>query len=301
MNRDYRNMTQETIFIRKRKPFPDRFKDKVAIVTGGSTGIGKGIVEELCREGAKVTFTGRTVATGKETEDEFKKTGYDVFFIAGDMIKEEFCKEVVDKTVQKWGRINCLVNNAYRFIDKGRDATGQDWYDVLFTGPVAYARMIANCTPHMIKEGGGAIVNISSISAHVAQPNRWTYNASKGAVHMLNKCAAIDLAPFNIRVNEVSPGTIWTRETLRCVWEASPDEREAFFKELNRRQMMQRCGEPVETAGAVLFFLSDDASFITGHELMVDGGYVNMGQQGIKETALIQNAESKKNEQGGMK
>ncbi|MDR3337440.1 MAG: SDR family oxidoreductase [Treponema sp.] len=293
MNRDYRNMKSETLFIRKRKPFPDRFKDKVAIVTGGSTGIGRGIVEELCREGAKVTFTGRTGAAGIETGNELKKAGYDVFFISGDMIKEEFCKEVVDKTVQKWGKINYLVNNAYRFIDKGRDATEQDWYDVLFTGPVAYARMIANCAPYMEKEGGGAIVNISSISAHIAQPNRWTYNASKGAVHMLNMCAAIDLAPLNIRVNEVSPGTIWTRETLRGVWEASPDAREAFFKEMNRRQMVQRCGEPVETAGAVLYLLSEDASFTTGHELIVDGGFINMGQQGMKETTLIQDAESK--------
>ncbi|MDR1588085.1 MAG: SDR family oxidoreductase [Treponema sp.] len=292
MNRDYRNMTPDKLFIRSRKPFPDRFKDKVAIVTGGSTGIGKGIVLELCREGAKVAFTGRTGATGKETEDELKKAGYEACFIAGDMIKEAFCKEAVAKTVEKWGKINYLVNNAFRFIDKAKDATEQDWYNVFFTGPVAYARMIANCTPYMIKEGGGAIVNISSISAHIAQPDRWTYNAAKGAVHMLNMCAAIDLAQYNIRVNEVSPGTIWTRETLRGVWEASSDNREAFFKEMNRRQMMQRCGEPVETAGAVLYLLSDDASFTTGHELMVDGGFINMGQQGVKETALIQDAEN---------
>jgi len=293
MNRDYRDITEEKLFIRSRKPFPNRFAGKVAIVTGGSTGIGKSIAEELCREGAKVAITGRTASTGRETEVEFKKAGYDALFIEGDMIKEEFCQEIVDKTVQKWGRIDYLVNNAFRFIDKGRDSTEEDWYNVFFTGPVAYARMIAKCAPHMIKQGGGAVVNISSISAHIAQPDRWTYNSAKGAVHMLNKCAAIDLAPENIRVNEVSPGTIWTRETLRGVWEASCDAREAFFKELNRRQMAQRCGEPVEVAGAVLYLLSDDATYTTGHELMVDGGYINMGQQGIKETALIQDAESK--------
>jgi NAD(P)-dependent dehydrogenase (short-subunit alcohol dehydrogenase family) len=293
MNRDYRSITKEKFFIRSRKPFPNRFSGKVAIVTGGSTGIGKSIAEELCREGAKVAITGRTASTGHKTEEEFRKAGYEALFIEGDMIKEEFCQEIVDKTVQKWGRIDYLVNNAFRFIDKGLSATDEDWYNVLFTGPVAYARMIAKCEPHMTKQGGGAVVNISSISAHIAQPDRWTYNSAKGAVHMLNKCAAIDLAPKNIRVNEVSPGTIWTRETLRGVWEASPDARDAFFRELNRRQMAQRCGEPVEVAGAVLYLLSDDASFTTGHELMVDGGYVNMGQQGIKETALIQDAESK--------
>jgi NAD(P)-dependent dehydrogenase (short-subunit alcohol dehydrogenase family) len=286
-------MTSETLFIRSRKAFPDRFADKVAIVTGGSSGIGKSVAEELCREGAKVAFTGRNASTGKETEADLIAAGHEAMFIEGDMIKEEFCQEIVDRTVKKWGKINYLVNNAFRFIDKGKDATEADWYNVLFTGPVAYARMIAKCSPHMAKQGGGAIVNVSSISAHIAQPDRWTYNSSKGAVHMLTVCAAIDLAADNIRVNECSPGTIWTRETLRGVWEASPDAREAFFNELNRRQMMQRCGEPLETAGAILYLLSEDASFTTGHELLVDGGYINMGQQGVKETALIQDAESK--------
>ncbi|MDR0652232.1 MAG: SDR family oxidoreductase [Synergistaceae bacterium] len=293
MNRDYGKITEETLLIRSRKPVPDRFAGKVAIVTGGSTGIGEAIVEELCREGASVAFTGRTVPTGKTTERRLLDAGFDVIFVAGDMIEEEFCREVVDKTVGKWGKVNYLVNNAFRFIDKGADATEQDWYNVLFTGPVAYGRMIANCAPHMARQGGGAVVNISSVSAHIAQPNRWTYNAAKGAVHMLTKCAALDYASDNIRINDVSPGTIWTRETLRGVWEAPPEERERFFKELNRRQMMQRCGESVEVAGTVLAMLSDDTSFITGHEVMVDGGYINMGPQGVKETALIQDGENK--------
>jgi NAD(P)-dependent dehydrogenase (short-subunit alcohol dehydrogenase family) len=145
----------------------------------------------------------------------------------------------------------------------------------------------------MIKQGGGAVVNMSSVSAHIAQPDRWTYNAAKGAVHMLTRCAALDYASDNIRINDVSPGTIWTRETLRGVWEASPDERERFFKEMNRRQMLQRCGEPVEVASVVLMMLSDDTTFITGHEIMVDGGYINMGPQGVRETALIQDGENK--------
>ena len=293
MNRDYGKITEETLLIRSRKPVPDRFAGKAAIVTGGSTGIGEAIVEELCREGASVAFTGRTVSTGKTTERRLLDVGFDVIFVAGDMIEEEFCREVVDKTVGKWGKVNYLVNNAFRFIDKGADAAEQDWYNVLFTGPVAYARMIANCAPHMAKQGGGAVVNISSVSAHIAQPNRWTYNAAKGAVHMLTKCAALDYAADNIRINDVSPGTIWTRETLRGVWEAPPEERERFFKELNRRQMMRRCGESVEVAGTVLAMLSDDTSFITGHEVMVDGGYINMGPQGVKETALIQDGENK--------
>jgi NAD(P)-dependent dehydrogenase (short-subunit alcohol dehydrogenase family) len=287
-------MTEDKIFIRSRKAWPDRFKDKVAIVTGGSQGIGKSIVEELCREGAKVSFSGRTEEAGKKTEKELIDAGFDALYGLADMIKEEDCLNVVETTVKKWGKVNCLVNNAYRFIDKGTSANDEDWYNVLFTGPVAYARMMKFCAPYMKKEGGGAIVNISSIAAHVAFPDRWTYNSSKGAVNMLTLCAAIDFAPDNIRVNTVTPGTVWTRETLRGVWDLDADAKEWYFQELNRRQMMQRCGEPVEIAGAVLYMLSDDASYTTGHELLADGGYINMGQQGIKETALIQDAESLK-------
>ncbi|MDR1286151.1 MAG: SDR family oxidoreductase [Treponema sp.] len=294
MNRNYREMTENTIFIRSRKAWPDRFKDKVAIVTGGSQGIGKAIVQELCREGAKVSFTGRGEAEGKKTAGELLDAGFDALYIQADMIKEDDCKRVVENTAAKWGKVNHLVNNAYRFIDKGASAGEEDWYNILFTGPVAYARMMKYCEPYMKKEGGGSIVNISSIAAHVAFPNRWTYNASKGAVTMLTMCAAIDFAAENIRVNTVTPGTVWTRETLRGVWDLDAGEKEWYFHELNRRQMMQRCGEPVEIAGAVLYMLSDDASYTTGHELVADGGYINMGQQGVKETALIQDAESGK-------
>ena len=110
------------------------------------------------------------------------------------------------------GEIQCLVNNAFAFTSKGLDATSADWDRVLKAGPIAYAVMAQCVAGPMKQQGGGAIVNVSSISAFIAQPQRWTYNAAKGAVHTLTKRMALDLSPYGIRVDSISPGWIWTRE-----------------------------------------------------------------------------------------
>lgn len=257
----------------------DRFKNKSAIVTGGSSGIGKSIVEELCKEGAFVVFTGIS-ETGIGVEKEMKGKGYSVAFCQGDMADECFCKLVTVTLLRETGKINYLVNNAFSFIGKGADAAAKDWDKIFFTGPVAYARMVNNCIEAMKKEGGGSIVNMSSISAHIAQPNRWTYNSAKGAVNQLTKCQAMDLAQFKIRVNSVSPAYIWTRE-LEKEANSAGGGREKWEPIWGNFHMLRRCGEAVECARPVLFLLSDDASFITGTDLPIDGGYLGMGSDGI--------------------
>jgi NAD(P)-dependent dehydrogenase (short-subunit alcohol dehydrogenase family) len=259
-----------------RKPIPNRFRGKVAIVTGGSSGIGRAVVEELCREGASVTFTGISqigVATGQELAD----AGFDVLFCQGDMADEDFCRDVVRRTLSRWNRIDSLVNNAFSFTAKALDATRSDWERVLQVGPMAYALMGQLVAEPMKRQGGGAIVNMSSISAFIAQPNRWTYNAAKGAVHTLTKCMALDLAPYNIRVNSVSPGWIWTREVDR----AAGGDRARWEPVWGQFHMLGRCGEPVECAGPILFLLSDDASFVTATDLAIDGGYQGLGSEGL--------------------
>jgi NAD(P)-dependent dehydrogenase (short-subunit alcohol dehydrogenase family) len=147
-------------------------------------------------------------------------------------------------------------------------------------GPVAYATMIQLAAPHMQKAGGGAVVNMSSISAHIAQPNRWTYNAAKGAVNQLTRCAALDLAPA-IRVNTLSPGWIWTRE----VDKAANFDRAKWGPVWGKFHMLRRLGTVEECASACAFLLSDEASFVTGTELMVDGGYCGLGSEGIGESS----------------
>jgi NAD(P)-dependent dehydrogenase (short-subunit alcohol dehydrogenase family) len=268
-----------------RKSIKERFKDKVAIVTGGSSGIGRAIVEELCKEGCSVGFTGISeigIATAQELTDQ----GFDVLFCQGDMAGESFCCSAVARTLEKWGKINYLVNNAFSFTAKGLDATRADWERIFFVGPVAYAVMAQLVLEPMKQQGGGAIVNMSSISAFIAQPNRWTYNAAKGAVYNLTKCMAYDLAPYSIRVNSVSPGWIWTREVLKAA-EIGGGGREKWDPIWGEYHMLRRCGEPIECAGPTLFLLSDDASFITATDLAVDGGYMGMGPEGLGKTTVL--------------
>ncbi|MEW5974186.1 MAG: SDR family oxidoreductase [Acidobacteriota bacterium] len=261
--------------MKERVPIKDRFKGKVAIVTGGSFGIGRAVVEELCKEGAAVGFSG-IEAAGDGVAAELQANGYDVLFFQGDMADDTFCRKIVTETVARWGVIHYLVNNAFSFIAKGLTATADDWERALQVGPVAFARMAQYAVEHM-KQQGGAIVNLSSISAFIAQPDRWTYNAAKGAVHTLTKCMALDLAPFGIRVNSVSPGWIWTRE----VDKGAEGDRSKWEPVWGQFHMLERCGNPIECAGPILFLLSDDASFITAADLAIDGGYRGLGSEGL--------------------
>lgn len=259
-----------------RQPIENRFRGKVAMVTGGAAGIGRATVEELCKEGAAVAFTDLS-DTGRNVREELAASGHDVMFCQGDMADETFCQAAVEQAGARWNRIDCLVNNAFSFVSKGLDGTREDWDRAMHAGPVAYAWMAQLVSPWMQKAGSGAIVNISSISAFIAQPNRWTYNTAKGAVHTLTKCMAMDLAPFRIRVNSVSPGWIWTSE----VDKAAGGDRKKWEPVWGQFHMLERCGDPEECAAAILFLLSDDASFVTAADLSVDGGYLGMGSEGL--------------------
>jgi len=267
--------------MKERTAVRDRFRGNVAVVTGGSAGIGLATVRELCREGASVALTGIEPDLGAAVEKELKREGFDVLFLGGDMADEHFCASAVRETLRKWKRVDLLVNNAFSFVAKGRDATRSDWERTFQVGPIAYATMAACVAEPMKRSGGGAIVNVSSISARIAQPNRWTYNSAKGAVANLTRCIALDLAPYGIRVNSVSPGWIWTRE----VEKAAGGDRAKWEPVWGEYHRLRRLGEAVEVAAAILFLLSSDAAFITGADLPVDGGYQGLGSEGLGSTS----------------
>jgi NAD(P)-dependent dehydrogenase (short-subunit alcohol dehydrogenase family) len=271
--------------MRERTPVKNRFAGKVVIVTGGASGIGRAVLDELCKEGCAVGFLDLS-DRGAAIAEQAAAEGHDVLFCQGDMADEAFCRDAVSRVLTRWGKVDYLVNNAFSFIAKGLDATRADWERSLAVGPVAYALMGQLVAEPMKAQGGGAIVNVSSISAFIAQPNRWTYNAAKGAVHQLTRCMAFDLAPHGFRVNSISPGWIWTAEVLKAA-EIGGGGREHWDPIWGEYHMLRRCGEPVECAGPALFLLSDEASFITGADLAVDGGYGGMGPEGLGKTTIL--------------
>ncbi|MDR1287531.1 MAG: SDR family oxidoreductase [Treponema sp.] len=254
---------------------------KAAVVTGGSRGIGKAVVERLLEEGVRVLFCGRNEKTGLETLAELQKTyGDKAAFIAGDMEDRDMPGVLIAKGRDLFGELDFLVNNAFPFTAKGLDATYEDWVHTFMAGPAAYARTITEFVKQREKKEG-AVVCVSSISGHIPQPNRWTYNAAKGAVKQLIRCAALDLAPA-IRVNCISPAWVKTGEVLKATpkgtWESVPQA-------WNDYHMLQRLQEPSEIAAVIAYLLSDDASVITGHDLFADSGYLAMGPEGLGKTA----------------
>lgn len=258
---------------------------KRVIVTGGAQGIGRACVEALLQYGCRVVFCDMA-DNGAETQAQLASCG-EVHWLAGDMSEEDFCQALVNFAVETLGGVDFLINNAFSFIAEGMQSTREQWQRSMAVGPIAFASMIQKVAQPMNTAGGGAVVNLSSISAHIAQPNRWTYNAAKGAVDQLTKCAALDLAPMGIRVNSVSPGWIWTN----AVDQAAGFDREKFDPIWGKYHMLRRCGYPEEVASAIVFLLSDEASFITGTDLPVDGGLLALGGEGLGEQSQIPNTE----------
>ncbi|MAG13961.1 MAG: short-chain dehydrogenase [Spirochaetales bacterium] len=262
-----------------------RFEGKVAIITGGSSGIGRACVERMCAEGCQAAFSGIS-DIGETTQLEMRESGFETVFLRGDMADESFCTKLIAETVKQFGRLDFLVNNAFSFTAEGLEATREDWHRVMDVGPIGYATMVQHASEHLRRQDGAAVVNMSSISAFIAQPSRWTYNAAKGAVAQLTRCMAMDLAP-EIRVNTVSPGWIWTRE----VDKAADYDRSKWEPVWGKFHLLRRLGRAEEVAAATAFLLSNDAAFITGADLPVDGGYLAMGSEGLGESSSFAGSE----------
>jgi dihydroanticapsin dehydrogenase len=252
----------------------NRLKGKVAIITGGGAGIGRATCELFAEEGAGVVIAERNPQTGQETAQHIVARGGRAHFVTTDTANEETVRRMVAETARVCGRIDILVNNAAVFVLRGIDATPEEWRQILDINVMGPALAAKHVVPEMRKTGGGAIVNLGSISSFIAQPQFVTYNATKAAIANMTRCMALDLAPDHIRVNAVCPGTVWTQIVERLTRDAGLDRSAAdAHPDWGGAHMIKRIAEPREIAAAILFLASDEASFITGENLMVDGGY----------------------------
>jgi NAD(P)-dependent dehydrogenase (short-subunit alcohol dehydrogenase family) len=241
-------------------------------VTGAGSGIGRAIAELFAREGAKVLVAEIEEAPGKETVANIAAAGGVARFVRTDVASEENCRAMADAAQRHFGPVHVLVNNAAAFVFGKVDlATRAEWDRVLGVNVLGPAQCSKHVLPSMRKAGRGSIVNIASVSGFIAQPAFVPYNSSKGALLQMTRCMALDLAAENIRVNAICPGEIHTRATDYHIQKLGID-REVALAKLAAVSPMQRMGRPVEVAYAALFLASDESSFVTGAELVVDGG-----------------------------
>lgn len=247
---------------------------KVAIVTGGAHGIGRATCAAFVGQGSRVVVADIDGPAGERAAQELRTAGGSAVFVRTDIAAEPSVIRMVEETVRSFGRLDVLVNNAAEFIMRGLEATVEEWRRILDVNVIGYATCSKVAAHEMMRVGKGAIVNVASVSSFVAQAGYLTYNTSKAAVANMTRCLALELAPHNIRVNAVCPGTVWTERTERHLALSGLSRAEAErHPEIGGLHMLRRVADPEEIAAAILFLASDSASFITAENLMVDGGY----------------------------
>lgn len=241
---------------------------KVAIVPGGATKIGAAIVEAFRSYGVKVMVADINAEAGKS----LVKDG--VSFKQTDLRDDAQIADLVSTTKKEFGRIDFLVNVACSYLDNGMDSTRSEWLESLDVNLVGSV-MLMQAARAELAANKGAIVNFGSISARVAQTGRWLYPVSKAAILQLTRNQAMDLAPEGVRVNAVSPGWTWSN----IMDELTGGDRDKTNRVASDFHLLGRVADAEEVANTVMFLCSDEAAFVTGTDIQVDGGYGAMGPE----------------------
>jgi NAD(P)-dependent dehydrogenase (short-subunit alcohol dehydrogenase family) len=250
---------------------PGLVQGKIALVTGGGSGIGRATALKLAKEGAKVMIADYMPEGGERTVRMIAEAGGEASFVAADVSVTKQVEAMVAKTVETYARIDCAFNNAGI---EGRmantvECTEETWDRTIAINLKGVWLCMKYEIPQMLKQGGGTIVNTASIAGLVGFEGLPAYNASKGGVVQLTRTAALEFATKNIRVNCVCPGVIRTPMVERLL-----DSRSFTEDQLNAGEPVGRMGKPEEIAEGVLWLLSDASSFVTGHPLAIDGAWV---------------------------
>ena len=249
-----------------------RLDGKVAAVTGGASGIGEATVRLFVAEGARVVFADRDGATGSDLARQIRADGGEVLFVEARMERQVEAQAFIDRTVERFGRLDILVNNAaIRLYHTVVDASEESWDTIWGVNVKGYAFCARAAIPVMRRSGKGSIVNIASNSAFIASYRAVQYDTTKAAVTGLTRAMARDHAEDGIRVNALCPGPTLTPFQRRRAAEAGKTLEE-FKEEFGRPTMLKRPAEPREIAACALFLASDEASFVTGACLFADGG-----------------------------
>jgi NAD(P)-dependent dehydrogenase (short-subunit alcohol dehydrogenase family) len=263
-----------------------QMKGKVAVVTGGAAGIGQASARKLCELGARVAILDRDAKTGEESVAALQKAGYTASYFPCDVSIESQVEAAVAATVERYGGLHILVSNAgiQRYGDVV-STTPEVWDETMNVHVKGCFHATKYAIPAMLASGGGAIVIVSSVQSFTAVNNSVAYVAAKHALLGIARAIALDFASQNIRANCVCPGAIDT-PMLRATADAtgSPEE---MLATIGRMHALGRIGRPQEVANAIAFLASDEASFITGTSLMVDGGLlVPTGGMGFQESGV---------------
>jgi NAD(P)-dependent dehydrogenase (short-subunit alcohol dehydrogenase family) len=248
-----------------------RLSGKVAIITGAGMGIGAETARVFAREGAKVIIADINPEAGESVAGEIREAGGEAIFVRTDVTSEESVKQVVEATFSRHGRLDVMFNNAgINFSKPTCDVTVEEWDRVMavnLRGPFLGCKY---ALPVMARQGSGSVINTSSNAGLVGRPNYGCYSASKGGVEILTKSLAIDYAKYKVRVNTIAPGSILT-PLAETIFASKPDPA-AAKRSLAEACPMKELGRPSDIAYAALYLASDDARYVTGHTLRVDGG-----------------------------
>jgi NAD(P)-dependent dehydrogenase (short-subunit alcohol dehydrogenase family) len=245
---------------------------KTAIVTGGADSIGAAVSRALHAAGINTVIAARSADKGEAIAAEL---GERALYHRTDIGKDEDIDSLIEATVEAFGGIDFVVTVACIYDDAGEESSREQWLNSFNINVIGGSMLVQKALPYLKLSKGAAVVNFGSISARISQANRWTYPVTKAAIHQLTRSQALDLANYGIRVNTVAAGITWSAPVAGLM----QNNRQLADKLAATWQPLGRLAEAEEVADAVLFLCSDNASFITGADIPVDGGYSSMGPE----------------------